>query len=280
MPTAVAGPGYVIDGPIPNPPLYRLLDNAQIEDIADPHWQVGAQVWGYPTDLPYTWDGCGDHGTFTKSAGGPINLPEFAAFTVVQPITCSMRGIDPDDIDGWQARAVAAFTATESYAIENELAQGTNLPLNPHFTDSNVTLLNGSTATPSKKAIGLLVDAVGATAQQGLLHATPGAIIGFQLLDIYREANKIYSADGVPIVRGTGYFGATPSGGTAASAGQSWAYATGPIKIVRGPIYGIPEFPYQALDRENNVYTFRAERNYLVMWDTALQAAVKVDWTA
>lgn len=283
------GPQYVIDGPVPKPPLYRLLDGNPgvqiIDSPTDPHWQIAAQVWSYPSDVPSVWDGCSDPGTDLKLAGDATILPVFQAYTVYFPMTCTMRGIDPDDIEGWQARATAALLATESFAIEKELSRGDKLPLNPFFTDAamQTARLAGSTAISPRIGQSYLEDAIAETARAGVIHATPGVISGFSLLDLSRERDGIFTPGGTPIVRGQGYLGASPDGthygpGTA-NRTKAWTFATGPLKILRSAIYGIPDTPAEALDRENNVYTFRAERNYLVIWDTVLQAAVLIDWS-
>ena len=55
--------------------------------------------------------------------------------------------------------------------------------------------------------------------------------------------------------------------------------ATGPIDIRRGDVEVLPPVIRQTLDRRTNVITYRVERDYLVDWDTVLQAAVLVDRT-
>lgn len=279
MSNLLMGPPYFIDGPIPAPPRYRLLDVAQVIEDPDPHWQLGAQVWAYPNQLPTVWDTC-DHGTFTKPDGDGVALPEFPGYTVVLPITCTTRGLDPNDIEGFKNRAVAAFTASESYAIEHELSQGDVFPLFPHFTDANAEVLNGGADTAGKAALALLADAVGGTARQGIIHATPGTIVGWGEFLLRVEGSYLYTIEGTPIVRGTGYLGATPDGESAADDGQAWAFATGPVQIRRGEIYVNPDAIKEAMNRSSNVVTFYAERSYLVDWDTTLQAAILVDWTS
>lgn len=288
--SVTVGPQILLDGPVPLPPLYRLLAEGNpsveiIDDPTDPHWQLAAQVWPYPPDVPSVWDGCSDPGTNVKADGGAIPLPVFQAMTVYFPFTCTMRSIDPDNIEAWQARATAALLATESFAIEKELSQGDQLPLNPFFTDASLetTRFAGVTAVSPRIGQSYLEDAIGETARAGLIHATPGAVSGFSLLDLSRERNGLFTPGGTPIVRGTGYIGASPNatayGPGTANKTKAWTFATGPVKVLRSPIYGIPDTPAEALDRENNVYTFRAERNYLAVWDTVLQAAVLIDWS-
>lgn len=281
MSQITGGIPFVVDGPAPEAPPYSLLATVEFEENpADPHWQNGVAVYSYPPGVPSVWDGCGDVGTATKSEGSSIPLPEFSAYTVYFPVVCSMRGIDPSNIQAWQDRARKAVAATRSYALEQEISQGLNFPLNPYFADSNAEILNSGGVTSEKAALGFLADAVGGTGRQGLIHATPATVIGFTQLDIYRDRDYIYSADGIPMVRGAGYIGATPAGEAAAGDGEAWAFATGPMKIIGSEVFGIPERPSEALDRGNNVYQFYAEQNFVVFWDTVLQAAVLVDWTA
>jgi hypothetical protein len=78
--------------------------------------------------------------------------------------------------------------------------------------------------------------------------------------------------------------GADPVGHAAAGATEEWAYATGPIDIRRSEMFTLPERVDQALDRSvgatngsPNTITYRAERYYLPIWDTAVQAAVLID---
>jgi hypothetical protein len=273
------GMPFVIDGPIPAPPKYRLLDVAQIVETDDTHWGQGGQVWGYPPDLPTVWDPCTlPSSSPRKPTGGEIPLPVFAAYTAVLAITCTARGIDPDDIEGYQARALAAFTAVESYAVESELAKGTLMPLNPHFTDANVSFPAGSGAKSPRVGLSYLADAVGATAKQGVIHATPGTVTAWSDGPlVFDKGGVLQTATGVPVVSGDGYIGSSPT--TPPTTGKAWAYATGPIKIYRSPVLIVPGTAREALDRQQNVITFLAERDYLAVWDTELQAAVLIDWT-
>ncbi len=65
---------------------------------------------------------------------------------------------------------------------------------------------------------------------------------------------------------------------------EEWAYATGPVDIRRSEIFTTPDTLAQALDRSlgasnsrPNTITYRAERYFAVDWDSALQAAVRID---
>jgi hypothetical protein len=269
---------FVIDGPIPAPPPFRLLDVATIIE-SDNHWGQGGQVWAYPPDLPTAWDPCTlPSSSPRKATGGSVPLPVFAAYTALLAITCTSRGIDPDDISGFQNRALAAFTAVESYAIESEISKGTLMPLNPYFTDASVTVLAGGASVSSQIGMSYLADAIGGTARAGVIHGTPGTVIAWSKeFLVYEKSGALRTATGMQVVCGDGYLNSTPAAPVAA--GTAWAYATGPLQIRRSPVTILPGNVREALDRENNTITFRAERDYLVTWDTALQAAVLIDWT-
>ncbi len=88
------------------------------------------------------------------------------------------------------------------------------------------------------------------------------------------------TANGTLVAVDGGYIGANPSLHAPAAAGQSWAFATGPVQIRRsGDILIVADDIAQSMDRSSNEVTFRAERDYLVIWDTELQAARLIDWT-
>jgi hypothetical protein len=89
---------------------------------------------------------------------------------------------------------------------------------------------------------------------------------------------KYTVANGTPVSISGGYQGASANG-TAAGAGTSWAFASGPVEVYVGEATLVGEDINGTLDTSNNDVTFRAERYVLAEWDTALQAAVLVDWT-
>lgn len=264
----------VLDGPVPRKPPHSLLAvPGVLIDEASERWMSGATVYGYPEETPDVWDPCST-GTFrTKGTVSTQPLPMFASFTVVQPITCSSLSIgDPDE---FRDRARATLEATESWAVEQALSQGTAVATNPFFDDGNVAILAGGAAVAPQVALSYLEDAIGVTGRTGMIHATPG--VASQWFDQMGELTSLVTNLGTPVAVGGGYAGSQPTGGAAAAAGQAWAYATGPVQVRHSEteVLDIKE----VLDRSDNTVTFRAERQVLATWDTALQAAVLVDWS-
>lgn len=280
MSTTVGMP-VVIDGPLPQPPPYSLLSVAQIIDDSDPHWMMGGQVYGYPPDVPSTFDPCST-GTFReKEEGEAPPLPLFGPFTAYLPITCTSRGINPAT---FADRARLAFQAVESYAVELELSQGIANPLRPFLADGNADVLVGGAAVAPGVGLSYLENAIGETGKAGLIHATPAVgaawttTAGGNGIET-RGGRAVTTGNGTPVAVGGGYIGATPEGEAAAGAGQSWVYATGPVQVRRSDVIVVPGSLSEALDRGQNIVTYRAERHYLVDWDTQLQAAVLIDWS-
>jgi hypothetical protein len=288
-----AGPAFWVDGPKPVAPLYRLLDVANIIEETDPHWMNGATVWGYPSDVPVAWDPCSTGTGRVKADGGTIPLPDFGAFVVYLAETCTARSVFGAQAPGetndeylartqqaFVDRAVAVFAASESYAIEKEFSQGDALPGNPYLADANAQVLASGAAVSPRIGLSYLLNAIAPTARQGIIHATPGTVSAWGQFRAYHEAGVLYTTEGTPIAEGQGYIGAQPAGESAPTATHEWAFATGPVDVHRSQAVIYPATVAEALDRSNNTLSYRVERTYLVDWDTVLQAAVLIDWTA
>jgi hypothetical protein len=276
------GPPIYIDGPLPVAPTRGLLSAATIVPTGSDRFGVGAAVWPYPPDLPQSWAPCSDGTYRTKDDGEGWELPIFNAFELYLPITCSsITAKSP----GFADRARAAFLARESYGLAHELATGHSDSLNPHLTDSNLTILNGGSSVAPDVALSYLEDAIGATGQVGLIHLTPatGAAMngsgGYQL-DMY-QGRMLTTANGTPVALDGGYIDTHPESVPHAPAtGTAWAYASGPVQIrMWNDVDILADDIKESMDRQQNDVTFRAERAYLTTWDTQLQVAVLVDWT-
>lgn len=296
------GPPVAIDGPLPVAPTRSLLtvpgvlqtdrtlnsdgdlvEKVTLDAAGDPirkdRWMNGVAVYGYPDSLPDVWEPC-ETGTFAvKTDESSFQTPDFGSFVAYVPITCSSFSLASDP-DGFAQRSEVALDAVISYAVERALAAGVPLPSsNPYLTDSNVQVLGSGAAQTPYAALSYLEDAIGQTARQGMIHATPGVVSSwFATFPMQESLSSLYTPVGTVVSAGGGYYGATPFGESAAAAGQSWAFATGPVRvwIADEATLDIKD----VLDRSDNVVTFRAEKYALVEWDTSLQAAVLVDWGA
>jgi len=295
------GPLYRIDGPPPVAPLYGLLQTASapaqgVRIVPDTdergieRWMNGVEVYSYPPDAGSVWDTCSQVSPRpTKDFGGTLPLPQFGAFTAFLAETCTSYRIW--DQDAYKARAVTAFAAVESAIVAKEFMTGAVMTANPHLSDGTGTFPNGDTVTSFPDGVRLLEKAIAATGKLGLIHCSPqllSAAAAKYGWNYWRDsANQcVRMISGTVIVPDSGYgAGSTPTGHVAPTGSQEWIYATGPVDVRRSEIFVNPENVSQALDRgsggattgRSNSITYRAERYYLIDWDTELHAAVLVD---
>ena len=284
--TAVAPPLSLL-GPVPQEPphsLLALLRKLGGDFLTEGGRIVDSGVWFSPCALPEAHDPCAA-GTFRdKSEGeGAGNIGDFAAFTAYLPMICSAypAGRDPD---AFEDRLRQAFRARESYAVEQELSRGAAISgnSNPYFGDANLTVLAGGSAVSPGVALSYLEEAIAeTTAARGIIHATPAVVSAWQALPV-GEADLddaiLQTVNGNYIASGAGYIDADPVGGATPGAGESWAFATGLVRVHRGEevMFDLRE----SLDRSDNTWVVRAERDYVASFDPCVQAGVLVDWTS
>jgi len=290
MSTIGYGPLWRIDGPPPIAPAYGLLQAASVpgsgvrvvpdtDALNVDRWINGVEVQSYPSDVGRTFDSCPAGSDLdVKAEGDGIELPQFAAFTVYLPEKCSSPYVW--DQEAYKARALAVLGAVEGAAVANELLTGSLLPLNPNLSDGQGTFPNGDDLTSVLNGLALLEMEIAASGRAGVIHCSPAAVTF--LRDRYAVDNAnglIKTVNGITVIPDFGYAaGATPAGHPAApSASSEWMYASGPIDIRRSEMFVNPETVAEALDRANNEIVYRAERYYVVDWDTTVQAAVLVD---
>lgn len=269
--TAV-GPALNIDGPLPRPRPFSLLEAPGVRTEASRRVFNGVNVWGYPCDTPSLWEPCYTEGTFGSKLTDSTSLsPRFDSFVAYLPFTCSTITADPAE---FARRTEAVIDATLSHAVEQALAHGVEGSTNPYFGDTNLDALNTGGVTDPDYALAYLEDAIGSTGRGGMIHATPGIISAWS--DKLEINGVLTTANGTIVISGSGYRGAEPAAEQAPGAGQDWAFATGPVEVYVDefdPI-SVSEF----VDRSDNTATYRAERAVLAVWDTCLQSGVLVDW--
>lgn len=277
MSITAIGPATTLDGPLPRPPRYSLLQvpGVLVEEGANDRFLNGVNLWGYPTAVPTLWEPCSS-GTFReKDDESDIPTPRFDPFGAYIPVACSSLGMPA----GFEDKARRALEARLSFAVEQALSQGVGVTsTNPFFGDTDLDVLGGGPVTP-EVGLSLLEEAIGETGQQGLIHATP-AIVAAWGFDKLETGDALRTANGTPVAAGGGYIGADPVSGASPTADQTgWAFATGPVEVRLSEFTMVPDDISSALDRASNDVVYRAERYVLATWDTALQAGVLIDWT-
>jgi hypothetical protein len=267
------GPRLDLTGPRPVAPPNSLLNTpgVVVED-GEGRWMNGVVLDTYPAGTPITWDPC-SAGTFrTKdSQGDARELPTFDSFVVYVPTICSYFSSN-----GLQEMTSVALDARQSFGVEYGLAHG--VVDNPYFADAGLTQL-GANGITAAEALARLENAIGATGQMGMIHATP-AVVSVWMTDKLEgdEQGNLLTSNGTPVVSGGGYIGVHPFNKTASSDGSDWVFATGPVEVRLGPT-AISDVR-SSLDRDDNTIEFRAERAVLAEWSTDLQVGCLVKWSA
>lgn len=284
--TAV-GPALDLDGPLPVAPEHSLLET-RVRTPSDGLRSVvverdatrvlnGVNVWGYPEGCSELWEPCSD-GTFrTKTEESTQSSPRFDAYAVYKPVSCSAIGLsDPGELN---ERISLVLDATVSAGVELALAAGVTGSSNPFVGDTNVVDLTPTPGTAVSPGIGLsiLENAIGETCREGMIGATPATIAALQAFPIGSESDRrLVTANGTPVYSADGLIGLTTDDLAAPTGTEDWMIAHGPVNIYLGPT--VTFSVRSTLDRSDNSLVFRAERYVLSVWDTALQAAVLVDW--
>lgn len=274
-----AGLLEVINGPLPRRRPFDLLHYAYDVTPEGTHWEAGADVYPYPGGLPDTHNPCSGGSYGTKDEGEPTSAVQFGGFTAYLPITCTTRGMG--SWEEFKSRAEAVLVAKQSYAVELELAYDDAGIGNPHLTEGGITPLGGGTAKKPVEGLALLEDSIAAeTAASGVIHAAPSLVAAWSReFLVFHEGNHLVTANGTWVVAGAAYASARfhPSDKSAAGATQNWAFATGDVQYMQSEMLPLPETVKEAVDREQNVVTFRAERSFVVDWDHTFLAEVLID---
>lgn len=283
MSSATYGPPITLAGPLPQPLPFGLFSVATVVPETDPpRWGMGATIRpymgvgddGYPA---YIFDPCSTGTARPKTFKDQPDTPFFQAFGVYLADRCAARGIGTDD--ALNNRARAAFAAVEQWAVEHEFASGEQMPSNPYLADGNADVLLGGAATAPVEGLAQLEAVIGDTGRAGVIHADRATVAGWSGFGLLRVVgNRLETYNGTPVASGGGYHLVGQDGEAEPDGEQGWAWATGPVEIRRSSeIEIIPGSLAEALDRENNEISYLAERDYLVDWDTQLQAAILVD---
>ncbi|MDQ0376499.1 hypothetical protein [Amycolatopsis thermophila] len=270
--------GVTVAAPVRTPHRYGLFSAASIVDATDMHELMGVQWQPLP---------CGRPGLFVEdclpTGGGNPDVPattekdfadqpgtvEASPITVYGSFRCRLLGYSLEEA---QRRAREHLEAGEQQAVEYAVmsGEGGNLPF---LADADT--VNLGTATCAEELLSLLYEHADAEfTGEPVLHV-PRAAAPWLKDHLAREAGRLVTTLGTPVVAGAGYSEANVGpGGVAAPAGSFWVYATGPVVVRRGPITAVPNPPEAGLNRSNNDFTALAERQYVVGWD-CLAAAVQ-----
>lgn len=293
---AIAPRGFLVKSPsCDNPPEYSLLASVEVQTINDPHWQASGIEWEdflCGEGLAAFVDLC-PSGVIPPSGVAPNDFvkpaqrsTQFCAadpFIVVGSYQCPPVGRPMGEAFEIARKRLLVW---ESHQVEETfwtgvVANGTGL-ISPSLAFGNPdcgivpTDINPAGALTPVRAISALESALGDIVACGATIHVP-----YQLVAYLAEAHLLVEEDGIwytpsgtKIIAGNGYPGSGPAN-VAAAAGEVWIFGTGPVILVRGNVIQVPDNMGQAVDRNINNVTVRAERFYAVGF-SCVDLAVRV----
>lgn len=251
--------GQLAPQPVGDP--YSLLDAARIVEDGDRRYLGGIFIESYPAGPASIHDPCAT-GTFrVKSIDAEFAKPNFNAFTAYLGVTCTSASFGPT-LEDAKRKLAAAFTATETVAVERVLAAGEpGSSFGPYLGDSSMEDLGTQDPT---EALALLEQAIRGHGG-GMIHVPPVTATYWASLNLVTaERNQLRTNLGTIVAVGAGYEAVRPDGATAPGASTEWAFASGIVVITRSELMVIPDSYGESLDRSSNDVTLIAERNYLL----------------
>jgi hypothetical protein len=281
----VAGPLHVVD-PLPpaQPGPFGLLEVALPPPDGDSHWQAGIMFQSPCVSGATTYEECitvtgsgVPPAPAAKAANVDLGTRGATPFTVYAEYECSPVGIDP-------ARAEQALAQVQGWQVERAvwtgMAAGQDVVWPRLAADQAAVYQQGATAVLLQSPVvtgggpydaveglgvleALLADCLRGGA--GVIHVPQVALPSLVAHGLVKAQGAVLkTVAGNTVAVGAGYPGTAPDG-TAASAGQTWLYATGPVFAYRGPVRSLRD-PREVLDRSTNTLKALAERTFLVGW--------------
>lgn len=246
------------------PPRFGLLSVADVVDDADPHWRFGGVIAdGDACTAPsYTQGPCAPTAE-DKDIIDTYQWFESPPFGVYVLNGCKTVG----RLDDASERARRALERGESFAVERGVQDLVFVP--------NAEAV-GTEAVPIAVGVGMLEDLAAATyGGQITLHMPRSVVtIGGDNLGVHREGDHLETLLGSLVSAGAYAPETGPEGETDAPDGQAWIWATGQVRLVRGPIFAAPT----TINTQTNDFLALAERMYAPLVDCFV-AAVLVQLT-
>lgn len=280
--TVTSPTGVLVDGPSCRPAKYGLLAAADVEDRPDGHWITGVLAdieacddvtihSACPTDpMPDKDD---DATSFSTHHGTP--------FYLVAGFKCGTGGMTAGrahDIVGrrlsrGENRGIERAFWTGLDAGGNALTD--TLGQNPDVVD--ITPSGGAATITS--GVAMLESAMGDCYPcTAIIHANRGMATYMAERNLLEPDGAVqrFKATGSALVVGGGYGITGPVGNdhVTPADGETWMYATGGIKVVRGPAAFVPDNigDPSMVDRVVNNFLVFAERPYSIVLDCCIYA--------
>lgn len=279
-----------IAAPPATPPRLGLLTSAARPDMGGGRWINGISfspeacmaegVWWWCPDTSGEGRPTGQAPSQPKGTDENPDVVQYRPWALHVDDTCSTFGFNVRD---YQGRARRKLLANQSYQVEHELwtgetAQTAAFPNNWLTNSGSLTDLGTEPLIYALAALQEhLADVI--SGSRGMIHCTVRtATLWLSAGVIRREGNLLLDGFDNIIVAGSGYPGTGPDDeDPPVSLDRQWAYATSMVHYAEDDIVVVPGDFAEAVDRDTNTVTFRAERVVGAWWDGCAHAAVEVN---
>lgn len=275
--------GVVVKSPrCIDPPKYGLLSVINPTSVQDLHWMAsGIEFEDFLCSPGVTGfiDVCPPASGFTKPAERNAQFCSADPFVVVGSYQCPPVGRPSGEAFEIARQRLLSW---EGHQAEQILWTGisANGSVNPSFAFGNPDCdilpedVSPTGAVDLATAFSLLEGRLGdLVACGGVIHVpyevVPYLVAQHLLLD--NGTGEYFSPSGFRVVAGQGYPGSGPAN-VPAAAGEIWLFATGPLVIARSNVIMVPNEVSEAVDRQINNVTVRAERFYAIGFSCSLLA--------
>lgn len=264
------------------PPKFGLLSVIAPTTVADNHWMAAGIE--FESDLcgpPVTGfvDVCDPVSGFQKPIDRGLNVCHADPFLAIGAFECPPVGRPANEAFEIARRRLLAW---ENFQTEQILWTGisANGTVNPSFAfgnpDCNILPedVNPAGAVDIATAFALLEARLGGLVACGGVIHVPYQIVPYLLaqhLLLNNGTDEYFSPSGFRVVAGQGYPGSGPAN-VPEAAGEIWLFATGPLVIARSNVMMVPNEVSEAVNRQINNVTVRAERFYSIGFSCALLA--------
>ena len=281
----------VVSAPAIVPSAFGLLAVAKPENApGEDQWVRGfAQEWETTVQSLKNWDDTDSTSGSVVSSGVINYYDDIKPFFIELEETRS--GLSFNAIDRI-ARLTRQLEGMTQKAVEAELWDGTVRKGESHdnkaLSDASATLVASGAAQSAMLALAELEAAMASTSnagENGIIHMTRdvAALLSTsgQVFLHVEGKSHLQTISGTPVVIGSGYTGAGPTGvtGATASVTNKWIYGTGTVKLYLGDVDVVNDNLSQAYDVSGNQNDMRikAIRPAAVYFDTSIHLAARVD---
>lgn len=260
---------------------YRLVDAVDGPHPFTGHQKLGVQFTPEACTLPLeTSTACITGLGAEKDATGSIPTRAADSFAVYTWLDCSLVGLGEAEL---RRRTEVAHRNNAQTVVERIFWTGGDRPTSQYLAsdDVNTEVVGGSTVNLQSAATVIVTGAVdvvegisrleqamaGCYGGVPLIHAPRGvtAHLATNHLLTNRGPNLI-TPNGSIFVPAPGYPGTSPAGATP-TAGTTWLYATGSVKMLQSDIFFTAGSAAELLGRGTNDTVLIAEQRFSLFWD-------------